>query len=180
MTRMRMELPAVIALGSNLGDREATLRAAVGAIDRLSQVAVTGASALVETFAVKPDGVDETAPEYLNAVVAVRTTLEPEALLAALLGIEQEFGRVRVERWGDRTLDLDLISMGGMTRGSDVLELPHPRAVDRPFVLVPWKHVEPLAVLPGAGLVASLPNAADALVRVLEGAPLWPIAGIAS
>jgi 2-amino-4-hydroxy-6-hydroxymethyldihydropteridine diphosphokinase len=94
--RLRVELPAVLSLGSNLGDREATLREAIADIARIDGVTVLAASGLVESAAVKPDGVDESAPAYLNAVVTVRSALDPDALLSALNAIEQRHGRVRV------------------------------------------------------------------------------------
>lgn len=173
MTRMRAALPAVIALGSNQGDREATLRAAVDAIDAIDGVSVRDASPLVETPALTPHGIDDAAPAYLNAVVVVRSALTPEQLLAALHTIESDFGRVRTERWGDRTLDLDLIDFAGLTRDSDTLTLPHPRAHERAFVLQPWAIVQPDASLPGRGPVADLLTTVTDPVTVLDTAPLW-------
>jgi 2-amino-4-hydroxy-6-hydroxymethyldihydropteridine diphosphokinase len=162
--RVRIPLPAVIALGSNLGDREATLRAAVADIGSVEGVTVTAASGLVETPALKPDGIDEDAPAYLNAVVTVRTTLDPSELLAALNGIERAHGRVRDVRWGDRTLDLDIINFAGLRIESDELTIPHPRAAERAFVLAPWHQLEPYASIPGVGridaLLAGLPDQA--------------------
>ena len=153
---VHVEYPAVLALGSNLGDRETTLREAVRDIGELDGVTVLRASGIVETPALKPEGVDEDAPAYLNAVVAVRSALAPQALLAALNGIEQAHGRVRDVRWGDRTLDIDIVTFGGQVLATDDLTLPHPRAKDRAFVLAPWLDVEPNAVLPGAGRVDEL------------------------
>ena len=110
----------------------------------------------IETVAVRPDGEDPDAPAYLNAVVLVRTTLPPRKLLALLNDLERENGRVRGERWGDRTLDLDIIDYAGMQSTSDDLTLPHPRAHERTFVLRPWVEVAPDAVLPGHGRIADL------------------------
>jgi len=149
VTRMRVALPAVVALGSNQGDREEFLREAVREIHALDGVRVVAASGLVETPALKPDGVDESAPSYLNAVIRARVALSPEDFLAALHGIEARLGRVREERWGDRTVDLDLIDFGGLTRNTDTITLPHPRAWQRAFVLAPWLQVQPDAVLVG-------------------------------
>ena len=157
--RLRVELPAVLSLGSNLGDREATLRQAVADIAAIPGVRVTAASGIVETDAVKPDGVDTDAPAYLNAVVAVRTSLDPEALLAALGAIENRHGRVREERWGDRTLDIDIVDFGGLRVDTATLTVPHPRAADRGFVLVPWLDIQPAATLPDHGRIADLPAA---------------------
>ncbi|MFM9877328.1 MAG: 2-amino-4-hydroxy-6-hydroxymethyldihydropteridine diphosphokinase [Rhodoglobus sp.] len=153
---LRVETPAVIALGSNLGDREATLRAAVRDIAAIEGVVLLRASNLYETPAVKPGGVDTDAPAYLNAVVAVRSALDPHDLLAALNAIENAHGRVRQERWGDRTLDLDIVSFGGQQLETPDLTLPHPRAFERAFVLAPWLEVEPAAVVPGRATVGEL------------------------
>lgn len=174
MTRMRVELPVVIALGSNLpgdhGDREQLLRHAVHAIDSLDGVRVTAASDIVETPALKLDGVDENAPSYLNAVVLARVALSPETLLGALHGIEAALGRVRQEVWGDRTIDLDIVDFGGLRRTTDEITLPHPRASQRAFVLAPWLQVQPDAVLPTADGSGSA-RVADLLQAAQERAP---------
>ena len=151
-----MEHPAVLALGSNLGDRELTLRQAVCDISALRGVVLVAASGIVETAAIKPDGVDPDAPTYLNAVVTIRTTLEPQALLAAINAIEAEHGRVRDIRWGDRTLDIDIISFGTLELDSTELTIPHPRAADRAFVLAPWAQIEPSATIAGRGRITDL------------------------
>lgn len=153
--RLNLELPVVLSLGSNLGDREATLRDAVAAIAGLDGVRVVAASGIVETPALKPHGVDEDAPAYLNAVVALRTRLSPEQLLDAIGGIERDHGRIREERWGDRTLDVDIVAWGGLRVQTERLIIPHPRAAGRAFVLAPWLEIEPLAELDGV-LVADL------------------------
>lgn len=151
-----IEADAVIAVGSNLGDRTAIFQAAVRALAEADGVEVTAISTPIETVAVRPDGEDPDAPAYLNAVVLVRTTLAPRKLLALLNDLERENGRVRGERWGDRTLDLDIIDYAGMQSTSDDLTLPHPRAHERTFVLRPWVEVAPDAVLPGHGRIADL------------------------
>lgn len=151
-----VEADAVIAIGSNLGDRAATFQAAVRALAEADGVEVTAISTPIETVAVRPDGEDPDAPAYLNAVVLVRTTLAPRKLLALLNDLEREHGRVRGERWGDRTLDLDIIDYAGMQTSSEDLTLPHPRAHERTFVLRPWVEVAPDAVLPGHGRIADL------------------------
>jgi dihydroneopterin aldolase / 2-amino-4-hydroxy-6-hydroxymethyldihydropteridine diphosphokinase len=147
---------AVIALGSNLGDREGTIRAAVHEIATLPQTAVVAASGLVQTPALKPDGVDRDAPAYLNAVVLVDTGLAPSQLLTLLHLIERAHGRVRDERWGDRTLDLDIIDVAGHRSDDAALTIPHPRAAERDFVLAPWLQVDPDATLTGVGRVDAL------------------------
>ena len=151
-----IEADAVIAVGSNLGDRTAIFQTAVRALAEADGVEVTAISTPIETVAVRPDGEDPDAPAYLNAVVLVRTTLPPRKLLALLNDLERENGRVRGERWGDRTLDLDIIDYAGMQSTSDDLTLPHPRAHERTFVLRPWVEVAPDAVLPGHGRIADL------------------------
>ena len=170
---MRVVLPAVIALGSNLGDREGNLRSAVADIAALDGVTVMAASGIVESHAVKPAGVDAAAPDYLNAVLLARSALAPEQLLDELNRIEAEHGRVRAERWGDRTLDLDLIDFGGLARDTERLTLPHPRAWERPFVLVPWRQVQPGAELRGRGAIDSLAASDSAEVWDFAAAPLW-------
>lgn len=171
---------AVIALGSNLGEREQTLRSAVRELGELEGVELVASSGLVESAALKPDGVDESAPSYLNAVVIVESSLEPLALLDALNSIEHRHGRLRETHWGDRTLDLDLVSVDGVTLQTERLTLPHPRAWQRAFVLAPWLQADAGAVLPGRGPVAALLAAAEdevtdypalpLFVRVLDGA----------
>jgi 2-amino-4-hydroxy-6-hydroxymethyldihydropteridine diphosphokinase len=162
----------VVALGSNLGDREATLRAAVRDIAAIDGVTVVAVSGLVESHAVKTDGVDESAPSYLNAVLLATGDLTPDRMLDELQRIELSHGRVREERWGDRTLDLDLISVGGVLDDGERLTLPHPRAWERAFVLAPWAELQPDAEIPGRGLVAELLAAASDSVWDYPAAPL--------
>ncbi|WP_166874890.1 MULTISPECIES: 2-amino-4-hydroxy-6-hydroxymethyldihydropteridine diphosphokinase [unclassified Salinibacterium] len=152
----RQTTSAVIAVGANLGDRQATVLAAVRDIAELDGVQLTATSAFIETAALKLDGIDEAAPAYLNGVVIVRTELSPEALLDRLREIEQRHGRVRTERWGDRTLDLDIVSFGDVQQQTEYLTLPHPRAHEREFVLAPWLEIDPDAAIPGLGPVRQL------------------------
>jgi 2-amino-4-hydroxy-6-hydroxymethyldihydropteridine diphosphokinase len=155
---------AILSLGSNLGDRERNIRDAVADISAVPGVSVLATSGLVETYAVKLDGVDTTAPAYLNAIVQVTTSLRPEELLAATAHIETARGRTREERWGDRTLDIDIVTFGDLEQDDPLLILPHPRAHERGFVVVPWLEVDPDATLPGLGRIDALP-AASADVR---------------
>ena len=170
--RLSIELPAVLSLGSNLGDREATIRDAVRAISAVPGIVVTAASKLVETPALKPHGVDTDAPAYLNAVVRVRTNLEPHQLLDAINAIELAHGRVRDERWGDRTLDIDIVTLGALEVHTDRLTIPHPRAADRAFVLEPWCEIEPDATIPGRGRVDALLADLTDVVMPYESEPL--------
>lgn len=161
----RVERPAVVAvvaLGANLGDRAATLGAAVADLRRLPLVDGVRASEPMESVAVTPEGPDASAPAYLNAVALVTTRLAPSVLLAYLHAVEARHGRERRERWGDRTLDLDLIAYGDVVSDDPRVVLPHPRAAERDFVLEPWLSLDADAVLVGIGRV-------DALVHQLRG-----------
>jgi dihydroneopterin aldolase/2-amino-4-hydroxy-6-hydroxymethyldihydropteridine diphosphokinase len=146
----------VLALGSNLGDRLANLQ---GGLD------VLGAAPGLHWLAVSP--VYETVPaggpaqgDYLNAVVIAMSSLPARAVLAYAHEAEAALGRTRAERWGPRTLDVDLIVSGGQIGGEPELTLPHPRAHERAFVLAPWLDVAPGAQIPGRGRVAALLAAA--------------------
>ena len=141
---------AVVALGANLGDRIGTLRAAVEEIGGLGTVlAVSG------VFETDPVGGPEQ-PDYLNAVLLLETGLTPQALLAALQAIETGHGRTREVRWGARTLDLDILDFDGLVLDEPDLVLPHPRAHERAFVLVPWLDADPDAVVVGHGPASAL------------------------
>lgn len=151
------ETVAVVAIGANLGDREATLRAALDDLVRLPLTTRVVAATPAETVALTLDGPDAEAPAYLNSVALVTTRLAPSVLLGYLHAIEEAHGRPprRVDdlRWQDRTLDLDLIAYGDVRSDDPALALPHPRAAERTFVLAPWLQIDPDAVLPGAGRV---------------------------
>lgn len=149
-------VPAVLAIGGNLGDRQANIEAAVSALAETKGVKVRGLSPLVESFAVTATGVDESKPNYINAVVKVDTKLKPKKLLKEVRRIESELGRVRIERWGSRTMDIDIVTYDNVVKSTKKLELPHPRAYQRAFVLVPWSMLDEQAVLPGHGAVSDL------------------------
>ncbi|MBB3157180.1 2-amino-4-hydroxy-6-hydroxymethyldihydropteridine diphosphokinase [Microbacterium proteolyticum] len=151
-----MPVEAVVALGANLGRRAETLAAAVDELTRLTLTSDVRVSEPIETVAVTVDGEDEDAPRYLNAVAVLRTRLAPAELLASLHRIEARHGRERRERWGDRTLDLDLITYGDERIDRDDLVVPHPRAHEREFVLAPWAQLDPDAEIPGRGRVTDL------------------------
>lgn len=146
----------VLALGSNLGDRAGTLIGATRAIADLEGLDLVGVSPVFESAAVKPGGIDPEAPSYLNAVVTARYTGDPYTLLDAVNAIEHDLGRVRAERWGDRTIDIDIIVFGDLRLADERLTIPHPRAAERDFVLVPWLQLDPDAVIPGRGRVDML------------------------
>lgn len=147
---------AILALGGNLGDRKATIKAAIKDIKALDGVEVIATSPLYESFAATENGPDESAPRYLNGVIEIETTLKPGALLTAVRKIETEHGRVRLERWGSRTLDIDIITYGNLIKDGKRLTIPHPRAYQRAFVMVPWAAMDPSARLLGHGSVAAL------------------------
>lgn len=152
---MLREAEAVLSIGANLGDRAALVRQAIDLLDRAPGIRVTARSGLWESPAWKPDGADG-APDYVNAVAIVRTVLEPLDLLDAVHAIEDALGRVRVERFGDRTMDVDVVAYDGVVSDDPVLTLPHPRAHERQFVLQPWLEVQPHAELPEHGGIAEL------------------------
>ena len=147
----------VLALGANLGDAVATLRLAVADLAHADGVAVTTVSPLARTAPVLARG-QAPQPDYLNAVVLGTTTLAPVELLALAHRVEDAHGRVRTERWGARTLDVDIVTVGDLVDTGAGLTLPHPRAHERAFVLAPWARADPTAVLPGphGGTVADL------------------------
>jgi 2-amino-4-hydroxy-6-hydroxymethyldihydropteridine diphosphokinase len=130
-------MDAVVALGSNLGSREALLRLAEWALDAAPRVSVGARSRLYRTDPVGPPQ-----PDYLNAALALTTDASPRALLETLLAVEARLGRVRGERWGPRTLDLDLLVCGRRVDEPD-LTVPHPRLRERAFALAPLLDVAP-------------------------------------
>ncbi|OKK02819.1 2-amino-4-hydroxy-6-hydroxymethyldihydropteridine pyrophosphokinase [Streptomyces sp. CB03234] len=145
---------AVISLGSNLGNRLETLQGAIDALEDTPGVRVKAVSPVYET---EPWGVDPgSQPSYLNAVVVLKTTLPPASLLERAHAVEEAFHRVRDERWGARTIDVDIVAYADVVSDDPVLTLPHPRAHERAFVLAPWHDVEPEALLPGVGAIAEL------------------------
>lgn len=149
---------AYVALGANLGDPAATVRAAFGALANLPESRVVRCSSLYRTA---PVGITEQ-PEFINAVAELETTLAPEALLDALLEVEQRFGRLRAERNGPRTLDLDLLLYDDHFLDLPRLTLPHPRLHLRAFVLCPLAEIAPDLVIPGRGDIAAwLPAVAN-------------------
>jgi 2-amino-4-hydroxy-6-hydroxymethyldihydropteridine diphosphokinase len=147
-----------VALGSNLGDSQRTLGQAIDALGALPSTEVTARSRFYRTA---PWGVHDQ-PEFINAVVRLHTALSPHRLLDALIAIEAAAGRVRDgERWGPRTLDLDLLHVDGVTLDDPRLTLPHPRIGERAFVLAPLADIAPLLDLPGQGRVAQLLQRVD-------------------
>jgi 2-amino-4-hydroxy-6-hydroxymethyldihydropteridine diphosphokinase len=143
---------AYVALGSNLGDPRQQLLDAMDALASLPDTRLLQRSRLYRT---PPWGVLEQ-PPFINAAVELDTALSPHALLDALLAIEQRAGRVRGERNGPRTLDLDLLHVDGVQLDDPQLTLPHPRMAERAFVLLPLHDIAPTLRLPGQASVAEL------------------------
>ena len=142
---MREPRAAYLSLGANLGNREETLREAMRRIGAAESVELTAVSSVYET---EPWGkLDQ--PRFLNLAVAVETTLSPEALLALAQKIEKELGRVRHERWGARTIDIDILCFEGVERNTPELTLPHPYMTERAFVLVPLAEIAPTLTVKG-------------------------------
>jgi len=144
---------AYVGLGSNLGDREAPLRQAVAALREVPGVRIVAVSAFRET---DPVGfLDQ--PRFLNGAAAIETELSPQELLAALLEVERGLGRIRGgERYGPRTVDLDLLVYGDVTLAEPGLEIPHPRLHERRFALEPLAELAPGLEIPGKGPVEAL------------------------
>ncbi|MEU4970184.1 2-amino-4-hydroxy-6-hydroxymethyldihydropteridine diphosphokinase [Streptomyces smyrnaeus] len=145
---------AVLSIGSNLGNRLESLQSAVDALADTPGLKVMAVSPVYETepWGVAPDS----QPSYFNAVVVVRTTLPPGSLLERGHAIEEALERVREERWGPRPIDVDIVAYQGVVSDDPQLTLPHPRAHERAFVLVPWRDVDPAAEVPGHGSVEEL------------------------
>jgi 2-amino-4-hydroxy-6-hydroxymethyldihydropteridine diphosphokinase len=145
---------AYVALGSNLGDREAMLRGAVDALAETTGIRVVAVSRLIDTAPV--GNVDQ--PRFLNGAVALETQLTARELLDVLLALEQRFGRVRegVPAHGPRTLDLDLLVYGDAEIDEPGLRIPHPRLHERSFVLEPLADVAPALEVPGKGPILAL------------------------
>ena len=166
-----MNRRTVIAMGSNLGDRLEYLQGGLDGLFDTPRIVFVAVSPVYETA---PVGGPEQ-PDYLNAVVIAETSMPAQAVLERCVSLEDAFGRARGERWGPRTLDLDLIIYGDEVSNSPALTLPHPRAHERAFVLAPWHDADPQAELPRQGKVAGLLAAlgTEGITR-LDGAVLHP------
>jgi 2-amino-4-hydroxy-6-hydroxymethyldihydropteridine diphosphokinase len=143
-------MKAVVALGANIGNPREQMDLAVALLREATEVI-----AVSSYFVTKPVGGPEQ-PDYLNAVCILESDLPATDLLAVLQGIEKSLGRERTVQWGPRTIDLDLIQYGSLLSVADELELPHPRAHERRFVLEPWFEIEPDAILLTHGKISEL------------------------
>jgi 2-amino-4-hydroxy-6-hydroxymethyldihydropteridine diphosphokinase len=143
-------MKAVVALGANIGNPQEQLDLAVAMLCESTDVI-----AISSYYPTKPVGGPEQ-PDYLNAVCLIESDLPALDLLSLLHGIEKSLGRERKEKWGPRTIDLDLIQYGSLLSSADELQLPHPRAHERRFVLEPWHEIEPGALLLTHGKISEL------------------------
>jgi 2-amino-4-hydroxy-6-hydroxymethyldihydropteridine diphosphokinase len=143
-------MKAVIAVGANIGNPEEQMQLAIAMLREATDVL-----AVSRFYSTKAVGGPEQ-PDYLNAVCIAESDLPASDLLSLLHGIEKTLGRERIERWGPRTIDLDLIQYGSILSSAQELELPHPRAHERRFVLEPWLEIEPDAILLTHGKISEL------------------------
>ncbi len=143
-------MKAVVALGANIGNPTEQMNLAIAMLKEATEVI-----AISTFYTTKPVGGPEQ-PDYINAVCILESELPALDLLSLLQGIEKSLGRERVERWGPRTIDLDLIQYGSLLSKAEELELPHPRAHERRFVIEPWLEIEPDAVLLTHGKISEL------------------------
>ena len=143
-------MKAVISLGANIGNPQEQMQLAIAMLREATDIV-----ALSSIYTTEPVGGPEQ-PNYLNAICIAESDLPAADLLALLHGIEKTLGRERIERWGPRTIDLDLIQYGTILSSAQELELPHPRAHERRFVLEPWFEIEPDAILLTHGKISEL------------------------
>ncbi len=161
---------AFVGLGSNLGEREAMIRLALDDLARLPQTTLVRASSLYDT---EPTG-DVDQPNFLNAVAQLDTELTARQLLWNLLLIEKRLGRVRTQKWGPRTIDLDLLLYGSQVVEESDLNVPHPELTRRSFVLVPLVELDPLLVHPITGeTLLDLLSRLNTRPPVKRGTRLW-------
>ncbi len=145
----------VVAVGANLGNAAQVVNEALANVAEKLDGSLVGRSSLFRTAPV--GGPDQ--PDFVNAVAIVNSELEPRDVLTRLQAMENDAGRIRDVRWGPRTLDLDVIVAGQVVSDDPVLTIPHPRAHERAFVLVPWLEIDPSAQIPGVGSVRDLVDA---------------------
>jgi 2-amino-4-hydroxy-6-hydroxymethyldihydropteridine diphosphokinase len=156
---------AIVALGGNLGDVRATFGSAIADICGLAQARLLARSS---DYATPPWG-EEQQPPFVNACIEIETALAPQALLTVLQAVERKFGRDRSQerRWGPRTLDLDLIAYDDLTLQTEALTLPHPRILERAFVLVPLAEIAPERKIGGRSVKAALADVSTAGIERL-------------
>jgi 2-amino-4-hydroxy-6-hydroxymethyldihydropteridine diphosphokinase len=160
---------ASIGLGGNIGDPPASMARALSELDAREDCRVTGVSRLYST---PPWGKTDQA-DFFNCCALVETSLAPEALLDICLDIEREMKRVRLERWGPRTIDIDILTYAGRVQKTEKLELPHPRMTERGFVMMPLADIAPDMIVNGKAVRKWLQNADIAGISVADADPLW-------
>jgi 2-amino-4-hydroxy-6-hydroxymethyldihydropteridine diphosphokinase len=143
-------MKAVIALGANIGNPKEQMDLAVAMLREATDFKLVSSYYSTKPVSEIPQ------PDYLNAVCIVESDLPALDLLALLHGIEKTLGRERTEKWGPRTIDLDLIQYGSLLSSADELQLPHPRAHERLFVIEPWHSIEPDAILLTHGKISEI------------------------
>jgi 2-amino-4-hydroxy-6-hydroxymethyldihydropteridine diphosphokinase len=161
-----------LALGSNLGDRLASLQRAVDLLEVVDGIRVVRSSRVFETAPVGPPQ-----PDYLNAVIEIETSLEPRDLLEACLGVEGALGRERGERWGARTIDVDVLTYDAIELDEPDLRIPHPRMHERAFVLVPLGELDADPPLPGGRHLADVRLPPEDVLGVRSFGPPLRVAG---
>lgn len=160
---------ASIGLGGNIGDPPASMARALSELDARKDCRVTAVSRLYST---PPWGNTDQA-DFFNCCALVETSLEPEALLDICLDIEREMKRVRLERWGPRTIDIDILTYADRAHKTEKLELPHPRMTERGFVMMPLADIAPDMIVNGRAVREWLENADIAGILVADADPLW-------
>jgi 2-amino-4-hydroxy-6-hydroxymethyldihydropteridine diphosphokinase len=151
------EQTSAIALGSNLGDSRVILNAALATLATMPEISLQARSSWYQTKAVGP-----VQPDYINGCALLQVNISPQQLLKTLLAVETQFGRVRTQHWGARSLDLDLLLYDDLIIESPTLTLPHPRMQERAFVLVPLAEIAPNWIEPVSRLaIAELVKAVD-------------------
>ena len=160
---------AILGLGGNIGDPRATMAAALQLLDADADISVTAVSSLYST---PPWGITDQ-PDFLNAVAIVETRLEPRVLLRRCLDVEQELHRVRDKRWGPRSVDLDILTYDDLEVSEPGLEIPHPRMMDRAFVLVPLLELTPDLMVSGKRLDDRLAEIGREGISLAAGPDWW-------
>lgn len=142
----------VLGLGTNLGDRENNLRLALRLLTQNYEIEITHISSIYETA---PFGVTDQ-PDFLNLTVAINTDMNPQTLLKSCLDVEEQMGRVRIQRWGPRVIDIDLLLYHDTRIDSPSLTLPHPGILQREFVIIPLHEMAPSLIMPNGKTVAAV------------------------
>ncbi|MDI6026819.1 2-amino-4-hydroxy-6-hydroxymethyldihydropteridine diphosphokinase [Corticibacterium sp. UT-5YL-CI-8] len=172
----RSEISAFLGLGGNLGDPRAAMAAALKLLDTGPDTRVVTVSSLYRT----PPWGKTDQPDFLNAAAEIATVLQPRALLQRCLDIEKDLKRERKERWGPRVIDMDILVYDGLTIREEGLEVPHPRMLERAFVLMPLAEIAPNLTMEGTTFVGHLARLDTAGIERLDApADWWRVTGSA-